>query len=52
MQVQKKGMLKPQISDLGNTVNAGTVLRANTKAHSAICTKRHAQNIRELTREE
>jgi len=51
MQVQKKGMLKSQVSD-SKYINSGVVLRQNSKGHVALCTKRHAENFKEITREE
>jgi len=52
VKVHKKGMNKSWISDFGGTVYSGLVLRANSKAHSAISTKRHAETFKEITREE
>jgi hypothetical protein len=50
--VHKKELDKSSISDFGGTVYSGLVLWANSKAHAAICTKRHAENLREITRQE
>ena len=52
VEVHKKILDKSSISDLGGTVYSGLVLRSNSKAHAAICTKRHAENLREITRQE
>ena len=52
VEVHKMGKSKSTVSDLGGSVYAGTVLRANSKAHAAISTKRHADNLREITRQE
>lgn len=52
VEAHKKGKDKTTISDLGGSVYSGTVLRANSKAHTAISTKRHAENLREITRQE
>ena len=36
METQKKGMLKSQVSD-SKYINAGVVLRQNSKGHVALC---------------
>jgi len=51
MVTHKKGMLKTWISDFGGTITSGVVLRQNSKGHAALCTKRHAENFKEITKE-
>ncbi|CAG8691232.1 5666_t:CDS:1, partial [Funneliformis mosseae] len=48
----KKGMLKSQISDLGDIITFGVVLRQNSKSHAALCIKYHTGNFKEITKEE
>jgi len=52
VEVHEKKMYKCWLSDFGGKVFSGLILRSQTKAHSAVCTKRHAGNLREITRQE
>ena len=52
VETHKKGISKSWIDDLGGAVFSGLVLRANSKNHAALCTKRHAENFKEITRQE